>query len=293
MMDDEFTGLGLSQKTPRMPQDMEESAVSAEELSIDLPDQKHSYSGLLRQTFKLFFTRLGLFSGVAAVPALVNGVCFFVVLGGVQIVTVRAGIENQGVRFLDLWDYMGPTEKVVSGLVAFSSMLIFVWFQAAAITAASKSSSAGATSFIAAYRSVRMKGLRLFVFIWILGVLPVIGWLLAFACVPALPIAVLENRGVADALREAATSGDYVRRFLVWLLCWITVLPVLGLTLLVVGTVAVALPLGAPRAVVFAIAIWTIAFVTLPPTIALTLSYLGSRVQHGSERRVTASGTTT
>ncbi len=177
-----------------------------------MPDQKHTYSGLLRQTFKLFFTRLRLFAGVAAVPALVNAVCVVALFGLVQIVTVRAGIENQPVDVLELWDsYMRPTEKVVATLVAFSSMFIFVWYQAAAVTAASKSSSADATNFVAAYRSVRMKGLRLPVLIWVLGFVPVIGWMLAVACIPGVPAAVLENRGVVGALQEAATSGHYAR----------------------------------------------------------------------------------
>ncbi len=69
MMDDEFTGPGLGQKTPRMPQDMEsrpwasESAVGAEELSsIDPAQLQHALRNLSSEQ-NLF---LGVLAGAVA-----------------------------------------------------------------------------------------------------------------------------------------------------------------------------------------------------------------------------------
>ena len=71
MMDDEFAGLGLGQKTPRMPQDMEDpihavlkpSAVGAEELSsIDPAQLQHALENLSSEQ-NLF---LGVLAGAVA-----------------------------------------------------------------------------------------------------------------------------------------------------------------------------------------------------------------------------------
>lgn len=65
-MDDEYAGLGLGQKTPRMPQDTEESAVRPEDLSINQAQLQHVMENLRSEQNLL----LGVLAG--AVAALVG-----------------------------------------------------------------------------------------------------------------------------------------------------------------------------------------------------------------------------
>ena len=243
-------------------------------------DQEHSYSGLLRQTFNLFFTRLRLFAGVAAVPALVNVVCVVALLSLVQIVTVRAGIENQP---LDVPRAVGFLHETYREGRRYSRRV----FKHVHLRVVSSRRGNGSFKVQLGRRNEFRSGLskcpneRAPTPCPYMGsrVCAVIGWMLAVACIPGVPAAVLENRGVVGALQEAATSGHYARRLLVWLLCLISVIPVLGLTVLVFAPIAGALPSLVSRAAAAVVFVWIIALVALPQTIALTLSYLGSRVQ--------------
>jgi uncharacterized membrane protein len=168
---------------------------------------------LLDRTFSLYRTHFALFAGIVALPHLAS---LAFQLAGVALVATGTTI------FAALWLFFwGLGGAVVGLLVAAAS-------QAATIVAVSQVHLDRPTSVFEAFARVKHKilgviGLTIvialgvgmgFILLIVPGVLLTLMWSLA------VPVAVLEDKGVGDAMSRSAelTKGDRWRIFVIWLL---------------------------------------------------------------------------
>jgi hypothetical protein len=236
---------------------------------------------LLDRTFSLYRSHFVLFLGITALPHLAL-VAFQ--LAGVALRSVTEGLT--AVFSTLIWSLGASLLTLVVAAAA----------QAATIVAVSDVHLERPTSVMESYGKVKNRiplilGLSIIMGLGIgfaLVLLIVPGIILALRWAVAVPVAVLENKGVGDSLARSTqlTEGNRWRIFVIWVLFFILTISVVGLVQFPLTLVAAAMAKGAGSAGLAWVQVASIvggfvAAVLVGPlaTIAFSLVYYDERVR--------------
>lgn len=233
---------------------------------------------LLTQTLCVFRSKFPIFLGLAAaLPIYLAVVLLPTVLIQIGLNESASGIPPSGASepwtASEMWTALSPRMRII-WFIEFTGSLLIAWSSVIGTVFVTSDIYAGRpTGIVQAWRRIRIRNFRLYLVMWIAGLIPIVGPLIALCCFISVPTAILEHLKTIAAFdrTKVLMIGSY-GRILLGLLLYI----VLSLLVIIPWAIGMEWLFGWPPWLRIPLFLSSFAFILLPMQlfmIFLTLIY--------------------